>query len=107
MKHQRQSIGKQKAIALCTSKWWEGRTDREIAEFQMLTDELCMPFGEFHRALESALGRPVFTHELGMNWYGIVEELFGKRPAPSFEDIIGLIPPEKLLVVVAPEREAP
>lgn len=95
MKHQQQSIGKEKAIALAESKWWEGKTHREIVEFQMLTKELCMPFPIFHEALEKTIGRPVFTHELGLNFDGIMEELFDGKAPPTFEEIMNLIPEEK------------
>lgn len=100
MKHQRQSLGRDKAIALYKTDWWKTKTHREIAEFQMLTDELCCPFGVFHEALEKAIGRPVFTHELALNPDGIAGELFGGKPAPSFEDILNLIPKEKRIIVV-------
>jgi hypothetical protein len=96
----RQSIGKEKAIALCETKWWIGKSHRDIAEFQMLTNELCCPFPVFHEAIEKALDRRVWKHELGLNnWYRICEELFNGAHAPSFEGIINLIPEEKLIII--------
>lgn len=95
------SIGKEKALELYGSGWWKEKTAKEVAVFQMTTNEPCMPFGDFHEALEKALGRPVWTHELAMNRDGIMEELLNGKPAPSMEEIIGLIPKEKLMVVVA------
>jgi len=94
-----QSIGRKAAIALAESKWWEGKSNRDIAEFQFLTRELCMPFGVFHEALEKTLGRPVFTHELGDNAKGIEGELFDGKPAPSFQEILELIPGDKRIVI--------
>ena len=94
-----QKLGKAAAMALAETTWWEGRTDREIAEFQMLTDELCVPFSRFHEALEKTLGRPVFTHEMGLNADGLRAELFDGAPAPSFEAILDLIPEEKRIIV--------
>ena len=93
------SIGRDAAIHLHDSKWWEGRTYREIAEFQMSTQELCVPFAVFHEAIEKTLGRPVFTHELGLNFEGLVAEMMGEKAPPAFEEIIALIPAEKLIVV--------
>lgn len=93
------SIGRDAAIHLHDSKWWEGRTYREIAEFQMSTQELCMPFSVFHEAVEKTLGRPVFTHEFGLNFDGLLSEMMGEKEPPSFEEIIALIPAEKLIVV--------
>ncbi len=95
----RRSIGEQAAIALCESGWWKEKTAREIAEFQMHTVELCLPFGEFHQAIQSVLGRPVFTHEFGLDFDGLLSELMGDRSAPSLEQILALIPAEKRIVV--------
>lgn len=101
------SIGREAAVTLFDSKWWEGKTtheaNREIAIFQMEVAELCMPFERFHEAVEIALGRPVFTHEFGLNAEGIYKELVGTGPAPSFDDIMNLIPADKRIVIVAGE----
>ena len=86
-------------MALAATKWWESKTDREIALFQMRTVELTMPFARFHEALEASLGRPVFTHELGLNADGIYAELIGEKEPPTFADILELIPEEKRIVV--------
>ncbi len=98
-KYKLQTIGKEKAIALANSGWWEGRTPREIAKFQLFTDELSMPFGVFHESLEKALGRQVWIHELDLNFDGIAMELLGEKDAPTMEEIIGLIPEEKRILV--------
>jgi len=99
MKEGQHSIGKEKAIALAESNWWEGKTPREIAMFQMFTAELCMPFGEFHKAMEAALGRPVYTHEFGLDWDGLAKELRGEREAPTFIEIVELIPSDKRIII--------
>ena len=99
MKQYQASIGKEAAIALAATKWWESKTDQEIALFQMQTVELTMPFGRFHEALEKSLGRPVFTHELGLNAEGIYAELIGEKEPPTFADILELIPAEKRIIV--------
>lgn len=99
-KYKRQSIGKDKAIALFDSGWWKDKPAREIALFQFFTDELAVPFGVFHEAIEKTLGRPVWTHELALNWDGIAAELLGNKPAPTLDEIIALIPEEKRLLVV-------
>lgn len=95
----RQSIGKEKAIALYNSGWWEDKTAREIVKFQLFTDELAIPFDLFHKALEEALGRPVWTHELGLNFDGIALEFLGEKDAPTMEEIINLIPEEKRILI--------
>jgi hypothetical protein len=65
----------------------------------MQTVELAMPFGRFHEALEKSLGRPVFTHELGLNAESIYAELIGQKEPPTFADILELIPAEKRVIV--------
>lgn len=93
-------ITKEHAIELAGSNFWEPMSPREIAVFQMNTKKLCMPFAIFHEALEKALGRPVWTHELGMNADGIKKELNGESPAPTMEEIINMIPAEKRMIFV-------
>ena len=93
------SIGKEKAIKLYYSKWWEGLSHRKIAEFQLFTAELSCPFDVFHEAVEKSLGRPVFTHEFGLNYDGICREFLGEKEPPTMNEILNLIPQEKLIVV--------
>ncbi len=69
-----QSIGEGRAIHLYESKWWLDRTAREICDVQLFTVELCMPFALFHEAIEACIGRPVYTHEFGLNVKGIIDE---------------------------------
>lgn len=94
------SIGRDAAIALASSDHWIGKTAREIAEFQLFTNELSMDFSLFHKSLEESLGRPVFTHEMGLDYEGLVREFLGERPAPSFIEIMNLIPEDKRILVV-------
>jgi hypothetical protein len=94
-----QSIGRPRAIALAESAWWHGRPAREVAKFQLFTRELCMPFPIFHHALEEALGRPVWLHEFGFNYDGLVQEVLGERDAPSWDEIVALIPAEQRCVM--------
>ncbi len=93
------SIGKEKAIELAESGWWKEQTAREICLFQLFVKELCMDFSDFHKAIEESLGRPVFTHEFGLNYEGIVDEFMGNKEAPTFEDIVNLIPESKRVII--------
>jgi hypothetical protein len=100
MKTQRpdqKSIGKDAAIALYNSKWWEGKTPEFIAKRGLFIQELCLPFDVLHKAVEDHLGRPVFTHEFAFP--GVFLEVRGEKDAPDLNDILSLIPPEKLIVV--------
>lgn len=51
------------AVKMAESKWYEKKRAEEIVAFQLYEERLCMPFPLFHKAVEEALGRPVFTHE--------------------------------------------
>ena len=93
------SIGKEKAIALYDTNWWEGKSHQEIAEFQLFTAELCCPFDVFQEAVEKSLGRPVFTHEFGLNYDGICKEFLGEKEPPTMNEILNLIPEDKLIVI--------
>lgn len=76
-------------------KFWETMEFRDQAEFQLHTRYLCMPFGVFHKAMETALNRSVFVHEFALDLDGLKSELAGERPQPSLEDIVKLIPKDK------------
>ena len=45
------------------------------------------------------LDRPIFRHEFGMNYQGIVLEYLGEKKAPTFEEIIELIPENKRVLI--------
>lgn len=67
----------EQAIAFHDSGAWQKWDAKTRALFQMEQACLCMPFGEFHKAVEDALGRPVWTHEFGLNRDGLLAELQG------------------------------
>lgn len=98
-------LEKEQAIALYESKFWETMSFKERAVFQINEPLLCMPFDVFHEAVEKTLGRPVFIHEFGLNYQGIKNELMNGAPAPSFDEIINLIPKENIIIVVIPNKE--
>lgn len=91
-------LTKEQAIAFGENKLYEGMTSRQIAEFQLNQERLCMPFDVFHKAVEEALGRPVWTHEFAF-LENLKQELMGERDAPTFEEIIELIPADKRIIV--------
>lgn len=93
------SIGRDAAIALAATKWWTDLPDKQVAKTGMLITELCLPFEVLHGSVERALGRPVYTHEFGLNYDGIIQELLGERDAPSLEEIMNLIPEQKRIVI--------
>lgn len=97
--YKQKSIGRDAAIALADSKWWVGKSARDVVRVQLFTAECCMDFGVFQGLLEEVLGRPVFTHELGMNFDGVVQEFLGERDAPTLDEIVNLIPESKRILV--------
>ena len=99
MKYTQRSIGKEEAIRLANSKWWETKTDTQVVTFQLFTEELCIDFPILHEKIEKVLGRPVFTHEFA-NYDNLISELMGDKAPPSLDDIMNLIPEDKRLVVV-------
>jgi len=94
-------LTEKEAIKFDERKAWEDLPDKELVGFQLFQKKLCMPFSVFHEAIEKVLDRPVYTHEFGLNYDGLVAEYLGKAPKPSLEEIINLIPEEKRIVIVA------
>lgn len=94
------SIGRDKAIKLYNTQWWFLKSPRDIVDFQLFTAELCMPFGEFHKAIEEVLGRPVFTHEFGYGIEGLMQEYLGEKPMPTMEQVMDLISENKQVIVI-------
>ena len=98
----KERLTKDQAIAFVHTELWRGMSYRDKAEFQLIEDRLCMPFDVFHEAITKALGQPVFTHEFGLNWEGLKEELFKGAPPPTLSDIVEMIPEEKRIVLAGP-----
>lgn len=94
-----EQLTREQAIAFHDSGAWKQMDAKARAVFQMEQDKLCMPFSEFHAAIEEALGRPVFTHEFYLNRDGLRAELEGKAKAPTFADILAMLPAEKTVVL--------
>jgi hypothetical protein len=93
------TLTQEEALALFETRWWEGKEPYEIVLVQLFTDRLIMPFGDFHKAVEDALGRPVWTHEFAYD--GLKKEFLGERKAPTFDEIVGLLPADKVIIVEA------
>ena len=88
------------AKALYDSGEWKKWTDEQIVRFQLYQDRLCVEWSRFHAAMEKVLGRPVWTHEFAFH-DNLVAEYEGKRPRPTFEEIVALMPADKLIVVAS------
>jgi hypothetical protein len=77
-----------------------GRMFEERAKFQTLQERLCMPVEVYSEAMAKFLQRPVWTREFASNnRERLMREVFdGARP-PTFDEILRLIPQEKLVVL--------
>jgi len=92
-------LTREQALALYDSGFWQTMTYEERAKFQMLNDRLCMPFDVFAEAITKYLGRPIYTHEYGLNREGLMKEVFKGAPPPTLDEIINLIPKDKLVIL--------
>jgi hypothetical protein len=92
-------ITKEQAIQVYESRVWQSWTYEQKVRFQLFQDRLAMPFDVFHEAIEKVLGRGVFTHEFAFR-DSLILEYLGEKPAPTFDEIIGLIPADKLNIIV-------
>jgi hypothetical protein len=92
-------FSKEQAIEIYDSKIWEDMTSKQIVEFQLFQERLCIPIDVFHKALNEVLGRPVWTHEFA-DKDKLQKEYLGERKAPTSKEIINLIPKEKRIVLL-------
>jgi hypothetical protein len=91
-------LTKEQAIAIYEGGEWKDWTDEELVRFQLFQDCLAVPFSRFHEAIEKVLDRPVWTHEFAYR-DSLIDEYQKEHPAPTFEEIISLIPKDKLITI--------
>ena len=91
-------LTRDQAIALADTNFWESMSAEDIALFQLSEPLLCMPFDTFHKSVQEALGRDVYTHEFAQS-HLLLEELLGDREPPTFQEILEMIPEDKRIVV--------
>lgn len=73
--------------------------DEREAEMRSHRGVLEVDFSMLHKRFEELVGRPVWTHELGLNWEGLCKEArWEDRPA-TMEEIVDLISAEKRFVI--------
>lgn len=57
-------------------------------------------FDKVHQRMEELVGRPIWTHEIGLNWAGLKEEArLRTGEFPTLEKLTEDIPLEKLIIV--------
>ncbi len=54
--------------------WWNLEDKAMIGYYQLMEGTLVVNFRDFHEGLGKLLDRPVWTHEMGLNWEGLKEE---------------------------------
>jgi len=78
---------KDQAITLAKTGWWKKCSSEEITAFQLYEPLLCMNFGDFHRAVERALDRPVWTHEF-VDLKSLQSEFEENSPKATFKGVV-------------------
>ena len=95
-------LTKEQAISIFNDGKWKDWSNEEVVRLQLYQDRLCVPFDRFHEAIENVLGRPVWTHEFARsNYKNLIDEYEGTRQAPTFEEILNLVPKEKRIILTA------
>ena len=70
-------LSKKEALSFYNSGQWKNWPDKKLALFQLRQDKLSIPFDVFHKAVEGAIGRPVWTHEFA-NPKKLIEAIEGE-----------------------------
>lgn len=94
-----QQLTQEQAVSFDKNELWKDWTNEEIVRFQLFQKRLCMPFNKFHEAVEDVFKRPVFTHEFAYS-DELKKEYLGEKEAPTFDEILNLIPAEKRILVI-------
>lgn len=58
-------------------------TPQELAGFQIRQRRLCVPFQDFHRAVETTIGHPVMTHEFALDYENLRREVMSAIATPN------------------------
>ena len=96
----------EEAMARHDKPWWDSDDLLVLAKGQLSERILLIDFALYHKAVESALERPVWTHEF-IDRKGLLAELEGKIPKATFDDVFNKIPKGKPTIVVFCEESSP
>jgi hypothetical protein len=91
-------LNQEQAKSLFDSGLWKAWTPDQVVRFQLFQDRLCVEFSHFHKCITEVLCRSVFTHEFGFR-DDLIKEYLGEKPAPTFDEIINLIPEQKRIII--------
>ena len=85
-------ITTKQAQNLAESGWWMAQPDEVIAKYILSHGILCCPFSVLHKATETLLKRPVYTHEFA-DTQGLLKEANGlRRPENPIESLCRIAP---------------
>ena len=90
-------LNEEQAIKMYDSNVWKNWTPEQVVRVQLFQECLCVNFGHFQNCLEQVLGRSVFTHELAYRDNIVLEYLEAKK-APTFDDIMNLLPENRFVI---------
>lgn len=93
-----QQLTQEQAIALARSRGLMDLPPRERALFQLRQQFLAMDFSQLQSDVESATGRPVWTHEF-VDPESLLKEILGEREAPTWDEIVAMLPAESVIVL--------
>jgi len=91
-------LTKEQAIKFAESGIWKDWSAKQIVDFQLFQDKLCMDFNVYKKALENVLERPVYTDEIG-NRDSLIKEYLGEKEPPTLDEILNLIPENKRIIL--------
>lgn len=95
----RDEMSKETAVAIHDSGAWRKLGIVERAKLQLQQPRLCMPFSEFHKAVEQSIGRPVWTHEF-IEPKSLLAEIEPCNKRATLADVLGKLPTDKTVVCV-------
>jgi hypothetical protein len=72
--------------------------DERAAELDRLCHQVTIPVSDLRTRIDELVGRPVFTHEIGLAFDALRDEA-RTRDHPSPRDVMDLIPSEKRIIV--------
>lgn len=94
-------VTQEEAIVIGEKGLYKDWTDEQLVNFQIRQNCLCVPFNVFHGAISRVLNRDVYTHEfMSSNIENLIGEIERKTGAPNLDDIINLIPADKLIQLI-------
>ena len=76
----------EEATEKAKSRWYEGLSPREIVDFQLYEESMCMPLDLFEKALDDALGRLIHTHEFRPSGWARLQQEFESKCAQQDEE---------------------